>query len=412
MSPPDWLTELYRQWFSSRGNKLGSWSRPYHRKWDELLDAAGIIKVDDINTAAREARKLKTDGKLALKCNDYRPYLIERVIVPFNSEKWLRQLFSSQSPDEILNQSLEHVRRASALQHPLFPDSWSDWLKRIEDAFVSGGRIRPLSWRHPVLFGRLLRITFQISAKSWPPDTLVREASVDLGLATKDLERSQRLIEACLASMLGRVATFEMLGIAGSQPRIEIAGQLLLQFANERTQLINELRSSYHLTSDLMIALKAETPAKRVLTVENTKTTLRRIASLNLAKDTLVVACAYPTRGLIRLFELLPADIPVFHFGDTDPAGFLILSKLRQAIKRPVTPFLMARRERNPPTPLTDFDRSVLPNLLADPFLKDVRPHLEAFVTSNDKGDFEQESLGRPRLSLWPFFEFHPDAAR
>lgn len=72
----------------------------------------------------------------------------------------------------------------------------------------------------------------------------------------------------------------------------------------------------------------------------------------------------------------------------------------------------MSRRERDVFTPLTDFDRSILPDLLKDPFLEDVQPHIAAIAASGDKGDFEQESWGRPSLERWPFFEFHPEAAR
>lgn len=333
-----WLTELYHQWYASRGRRLESRATAFHRKWDKLLDAARVLKAEDIKTAEREAFKLRDAGKLILKCNRYRPYIIERISVPLSSEDWLRQLFRAQDPHETLRQSLEHVREAATWQHPLLPESWANWLKRLETTFQAGGQVRPMSWRHPDLVKQLLRVTFQISGRHWPPETLVREASKDLGLEAKDLEKSQRSIEACLSSLLGRPTTLEMVGILGSQPRIEIAGQLLLKFAHGRTQAFHALRGTYHLTSDLSAAVGAETPARRVLTIENSKTTLRRIASLNQAGDTLLVACSYPTRGLMRLFELLPADIPVFHFGDTDPAGFLILSKLRQAIGRLVAP--------------------------------------------------------------------------
>jgi hypothetical protein len=202
-----------------------------------------------------------------------------------------------------------------------------------------------------------------------------------------------------------------MLGIVLSQPRVEIAGELTLHFTDGReTLVIDELCGSYHLTSDLIAAVKATTPAKRILTIENTKTTLPRIASLNHDKQTLILGCAYPTQGLRRILELLPQDLPIHHFGDTDPAGFLILSKLRRVAGRPVTPFLMDRREGERPTPLSAYDRAILPRLLADPWLEDVRGTLQAISSGQDKGDFEQESLGRPDLPCWPFYRSHPQA--
>jgi hypothetical protein len=204
--------------------------------------------------------------------------------------------------------------------------------------------------------------------------------------------------------------SLDMLGIIGSQPRIEIAGELTLHFSDGRIQPLDQLRSSYHLTFDLLDAVQATTPAKRILTIENTKTTLKRIASLNADKETLVLACAYPTEGLRRVLALLPDNLPIHHFGDTDPAGYQILSKLRSAASRPVTPFLMNRREAARPLPLSEFDRRILPSLLADPMLEDMRPHLEAILSSGDKGDFEQETLGRPDLTGWPFYRSHAES--
>jgi hypothetical protein len=198
--------------------------------------------------------------------------------------------------------------------------------------------------------------------------------------------------------------SLDLLGIIGSQPRIEVAGALTLHFSGGRTQPIDALRGSYHLTSDLLDAVRATTPAKRILTIENSKTTLKRIASLNGNKETLVLACAYPTEGLRRILALLPEELPIYHFGDTDPAGYQILSKLRGAVARPVTPFLMHRREASRPVPLTGFDRGILPSLLADLLLEDVRPHLAAIASSNDKGDFEPETLCRPDVEGWPFY--------
>ena len=60
--------------------------------------------------------------------------------------------------------------------------------------------------------------------------------------------------------------------------------------------------------------------------------------------------------------------------------------------------------------PLSGYDRSILPSLLDDPLLADVRPHLEAMLTSGDKGSYEQEALGIPDLSAWPFYRCHPEA--
>lgn len=404
MKHPVWLAELHRQWFAARGKKLGTRSRPYSKPWHELLDAAGVRTAEDEATAEREARKLHEQNKVELTFNKYRIYRIEQIRLPLEAEPWLRTLFDSRNPEELRDQSIAHVRAALGKEHPLHPALWKAWLQAIQAAFQSGHVLAPLSWRHPELVAELLELTYQLTATEWPGENFAREASVQLGLPSKQLERSQRVIEACLRSMFGRPFTLEDLGILGCLPRSEISGDLQLHFSDGHTQQLDELKGLYSLTSDLIRASKAETSAKRILTVENSRTTLRRLATLNADRETLIVACAYPSRGLMRLLELLPPELPVFHFGDTDPAGFQILSKLRRAIGRPVTPFLMKRRVRERPVPLTGYDRSILPGLLADPYLEDVRDHLELIATSGDKGDFEQESLGRPDLPYWPFY--------
>lgn len=407
---PAWLVELHRQWYAARGKQLGTKSRPFARPWPKLLDDAQVTSAEDVATAEREATKLESEGKIALKRHRYRRHLVEGISLPLESEEWLRDLFGSPVPEDLRGQCMLVISGFAAKEHPLNQDLWVTWLARIREAFEAGTNMRPFFWNRPALVRELLDLTFRITEHSWDDNTLVREASVRLKLDSKWLERG-RSLESCLASLFGRPTTLEMLGIVRSQPRVEVAGDLTLLFGDGRSPLVlDKLQGSYHLTSDLLAVTSATTPAKRVLTIENTKTTLPRIASLNRDKETLILGCAYPTQGLRRILDLLPQDLPIFHFGDTDPAGFLILSKLRQAAGRPVTPFLMHRRESAKPTPLSSRDRSILPGLLVDPWLEDVRGTLQAISSSQDKGDFEQESLGRPDLPCWPFYRSHPEA--
>ena len=404
MNHPVWLAELHRQWFAARGKKLGIRSKPYSRNWADLLCTAGIRSAEDIATAGREAERLESEGLVVLKRHSYRRYLIDRLELPLSSEPWLRGIFESPDPELLRETSLRAVHFFLSRSHPKYPEIWSAWLVSVAKAFTEDRNARPLMWRHPDLVFELLRSVEEITGRTWPGDMLIREGSVALGFESKELEKAQRPLEACLSAMFGSPMTLGMFGFQSSGAKVEVAGELILHFDDGSQATIEDLRGTYHLTTDLERAIRVTTPAKRVLTIENSKTTLRRIAALNGDRETLIVACAFPGRGLIRLFELLPAGLPAFHFGDTDPAGFLILSKLRRAIGRPVTPFLMARRSRGTPVPLTGYDHSILPRLLADPVLEDIRPHLEEIATSGDKGDFEQESLGRPDLPRWPFY--------
>jgi hypothetical protein len=82
------------------------------------------------------------------------------------------------------------------------------------------------------------------------------------------------------------------------------------------------------------------------------------------------------------------------HFGDTDPAGWLILLKLREATPRHVDAFRMKWRPGKIPSPLSAYDRKHLPKLLSSERLQDVRAEIAAILSNDDKGDYEQESLG------------------
>ena len=48
------------------------------------------------------------------------------------------------------------------------------------------------------------------------------------------------------------------------------------------------------------------------------------------------------------------------------------------------------------PSPLIPYDRKLLPKLLDSPLLSDVRPEISHIIERNDRGDFEQETLGPP----------------
>lgn len=407
MKHPVWLAELHRQWFTARGKKLGTRTKAYSRNWEDLLHTAGILSAEDLATAAREAEKLANEERVVLKRHRFRRYLIDRIELPLSSEPWLRGIFESPDPELLRETSLRIVHSFLSRSHPKYPEAWSAWLLSIAKAFSEGRNARPLLWKHPDLALELLRNVEEITARTWQSDTLIREGSVALGFESKELEKAQRPLEACLSAMFGSPMTLGMFGFQGPGGKVELAGELTLHFEDGSHARIDGLHGVFHLTSDLDRAVKVTTPAKRLLTVENSKTTLRRIASLNEDRETLIVACAFPGRGLIRLLELLPTNLPVFHFGDTDPAGFHILSRLRRAITRPVAPFLMQRRVREAPRALSDYDRSILPRLISDPALEDIRPHLEEIAASGDKGDFEQESLGRPELPHWPFYRSH-----
>jgi hypothetical protein len=78
---------------------------------------------------------------------------------------------------------------------------------------------------------------------------------------------------------------------------------------------------------------------------------------------------------------------------------------LREVSGGAVHPFEMRWRPKSDALPLTRRDHQILTRLLADQPMADVRDVLETMRAVGNKGDFEQESLGRPLLQQWPFYE-------
>ena len=94
-----WLRALAFQWHKSRGFDATTFQRPFSRDWEDLLQSGNVFSAELRNEAFREANELETAGLLQLKTVRYRPYQIERVVIPFASEPRLRELFSGELPD-------------------------------------------------------------------------------------------------------------------------------------------------------------------------------------------------------------------------------------------------------------------------------------------------------------------------
>src|ERR1700675_3778909 len=95
---PDWrpfpvLREFFLQWRAARaGAPTGAFQQPFRRSWEALLEDADLISGEARREDDRDARSLSTAGLVELKTVRYRPYQIERIILPFAAEARLRAL--------------------------------------------------------------------------------------------------------------------------------------------------------------------------------------------------------------------------------------------------------------------------------------------------------------------------------
>ena len=87
------LRELHDAWWRARGGRLGESTLPYSRNWDRLLEDAGLVSAELRTEAERDARRLAEAGLLRLRSPKYRPHLVDRVLVPVESELRLARLF-------------------------------------------------------------------------------------------------------------------------------------------------------------------------------------------------------------------------------------------------------------------------------------------------------------------------------
>lgn len=91
MNPPDLpcARELFAQWQRARGGRTDPALRPFSRSWEELLEDARLVSATERSEAERDARALESDGWIQLKPVQYRPHLIDRVLIPLLVEaRW------------------------------------------------------------------------------------------------------------------------------------------------------------------------------------------------------------------------------------------------------------------------------------------------------------------------------------
>lgn len=388
-----WLAEFYRRWHAARGKRVVPSGRAFSMDWTRLLDAAGITSAEDQATATREAEAC---GQLVLKRHRYRKYLIERVTLPLAAEPWLIERFGGTAGEALQAAALDIVADFSKQGHPRFPDEWAALCQSLHVAFSQGRSLRPFSWSHPQSLLALLEVVRRLSERDWQAGTLIRAASVEIGLDSKSLERRQRTVESGLSRLFGVEVSLKSMGIVSGDSHLELHGPVCLHFPDGSKHDFDGLTHVLIAAADVARCSFISTTAGRLLSIENRKTTFRQYAAANHGRGTLIAATSFPGPVFREFLEKLPMDLPHHHFGDTDPAGWLILLKLREATPRPVGAFQMKWRPASQPNPLTPYDHKTLVKLLDAPLLADVRKEIHTIAEKGDRGDFEQETLAIP----------------
>lgn len=396
-----WLQTLHEQWMTARKRRVEASVRAFRRDWETLLDDAGLTSAEERQAAQRNAEKLP----LKLIPFRHKPRFIDKIEVPLESEAWLHAQFGSQTGAQAQQAALAVVEPFSAKSHPLLPEAWNALLSRLKAEFALPRALEPFRWLEANRVEELLKLLFDLTAREWPEGTLIRDASTQIGRDSKYLEAQQSFIERALELLFGRETPLEALGIQTSNSVLHYSGPLILHFADGAMHHTDSLRYEGTISvADLDRAERITTSAEQVLFIENRKTTFMQFSRADAKRSTLIVATSFPTQAVKLLLQKLPPDLPQHHFGDPDPAGWDILRKLRDVSGCLVQPFEMRWRPKPNAQPLTQRDQQILSRLLADPRMTDCHEALDAMKAAGNKGDFEQESLGRPTLEGWPFY--------
>ncbi len=405
MKRSKWLEVLHQQWLTARGGRADAAARSFRRDWEKLLDDAGVARAEDRQAAVREAEKEQALGHVKLHGLKGRAYLVQKIEIPLEAESWWHEQFGSRAGSDRQQRSLEVVRESFDREHPLLQELWAALGQSLIAAFTAAKTLGPFSWREPERVTFLLSLLFDVTSREWPRGTLLRDASVSMGRDSKLLEGHQAVLARSLELLFGREMPLEALGIQTSNSTLHFSGPLTLHFENGESHATDFLRFESTLpVSEIERAVRITTTAERLLTVENRKTTFLQLARADAGRSTLIIATSFPSQAVRLLLEKFPAELPHHHFGDTDPAGWDILRCLREVTPRSVMPFLMKWRPRAEAAALTSRERQILVRLLADPCMTDCAGELRQMLESGTRGDFEQESLGRPDLACWPFY--------
>jgi len=294
-----WLRELVQQWHAARGYaEPTDFQRPFSRDWEELLAASGLLSAEARNEAFRDARALESASVIKLRTERYRPYQIERVIVPFAAEPSLRELFSAELPGK---------------PEASFDPASIAWSPKL--AFVTESRIG-------IAPEDLLKLnTFLFNHHGPRPVVPIKERSLEIF-------GDEKRLDALLSTSL---------------------------FRNGRLELKNDLHCE--LVGEPLGWKRgpAEASARPIIVIENAGTwhSYCRWNGERRFFSTVVYGCgnrfADGVHYLADIFTELGGARRVFYFGDLDPQGLLIpleaSGRAQGAGLPPIEPHLWSYRQ-------------------------------------------------------------------
>lgn len=378
------LAELYA---ASQLGQTGVATRSYSMPFLRLLDEADCRSGDRYENALLDLAS--ADGAMLELKRHRRIHDIERVVVPLACEAALFARVGRVSPtaERAAWSALLHEAAGWAVPQK-HGDAWRRFCEERAALVERGEGWQPFRRSRRARARRLLEVATHLLA--WPRPALLRTVSAQVAGHSKFLERGRATLQALLhLATAGQVSSFADLGISDNPRKIFFYGPLRLHLSGTEIDYAHHAGASSLAEEDLTRAESFHCTAPRCVTVEN-ETTFHELTRLG--SGDLFVHTSYPNRATVEFLRRLPATLPRYHFGDTDPWGFDVLRALRVALAPvEIQPLHMTFRSSPGSEPLTARDCKKLTVLLSDPRLANVRSELEKMCVAGTKD--EQESL-------------------
>jgi len=395
----DTLADLYER---SKAGRTGRADRDFQTDFRAFLLQAQATDGDPRARLVESLERAQALGALHLDRHTRDASLILKIRIGSSHEPVLYRLLDRPTPNAQRKAIAQEFLAAQSFE---VPDEWADrWITTTQawaHAATLGEPIAPFSKTDPSQNRELLQLIPRLL--SWRNDSLLRFASCVLCGHSKRLEALSPKLSAILHQItLGQIQSLEDLGILPNPRFVLVHGPLQLHTDNHVLDL-SALRGAFRLSAeDVRLAQAIHTSAPRCLIVEN-ETTFHELAKLN--SGTLLIQSSYLGSATRSLLTRLHGQTEFWHFGDTDPEGYDILRDARERTGLVIRSLHMRHRPHSPSPTLTPDQKRILQRLIADPLLSDLHAELQALQTSGCLGAYEQESLGHPTLTAWPFYE-------
>lgn len=181
-------------------------------------------------------------------------------------------------------------------------------------------------------------VTFMTSSReNSTVDKPIREVSTDLFKDSKRIEKLAAPVDVLLTRDIDSeirepLYVWQEIGLFREEQPVRLAGKVIVA----RTRVTTLLDEPYGAFSAASVTSLASTP-KLVMTIEN-QTTFHSEARRRCDEEVLLIYTAgMPTPAwrsmYVRLLQILPDSVPVYHWGDIDEGGYRIAAILAREAK-------------------------------------------------------------------------------